>query len=101
MAAVATVMTSFSERELDATRDAAVAALVLDPVVNDAPTWLIRHVPHVHATLGVAHVQALVISASASYSSSVTSFVDENAPKFHEEFTEFHMPYWPLFSSVM
>ena len=64
-------MTSFGEREFDATRDAAVAAVVLDPVINDTPTRLVGHVPHVHAALGVAHVQALVIPTSSSSSVSL------------------------------
>ena len=55
-------MASFGEGEFDAACHAAVATVVFDPVINDRPTWLLRHVPDVHATLGIAHVQALVIS---------------------------------------
>jgi len=64
------MMTSFRERELDTACYAAVTTIILDPVINNTPTWLISHVPHVDATLGIAHIQALVISTSSSSLSS-------------------------------
>ena len=63
LATVATMMTSFREREFDATRNTAVAAVIFDPMINNAAAGLVCDVPHVHATLGVTNVQALVISA--------------------------------------
>jgi len=68
------MMTSFSERELDATSDAVVTAVILDPMINHTAAGLLSHVPHVHATLGVADIQALVIPAPPAAAAAATIY---------------------------
>jgi len=63
---VATVMASLGERELDATRDTAVATVVFDPVIDDTSTRLISDVPHIHPTLRVTNVETLVVTMTTN-----------------------------------
>lgn len=64
LSAVATVMTSFGEREFDAAAQATVDSVVFHPVVGHHPARVIRDAPAEYAALRFANVHRLVVPAT-------------------------------------